>query len=70
MHFKREGPNTAMTRPDDRLWRLRTQMTYLGSSTKLQNGETTNFAPKTHNGDQTFSMGLSLAKYLTHDIYH
>ena len=34
MHFQWEGPNTAVTRPVDRLWRLRAQMTFLGSGYK------------------------------------
>jgi len=48
MHFQWKGPNTAVTRPVDRLWRLRAQTTCLGSGYKHKVAKLTpNFAPKT-----------------------
>ena len=70
MHFQLKGPNTAVTRPVDQLWQLRAQTTCLGSGYKhkLQNAVTPNFAAKTKMGINAFSMGMWLAKCLTHNI--
>jgi len=65
MHFQWEGPNTAVTRPVDRLWRLKTSNDV--PRERLQ-AQSSNFAPKTKMGINAFSMGIYLPKYLTHNI--
>jgi len=47
MPFQREGPNTAVTRPVDRLWgwELKRRAYGAATSTKLQNAVTPSFAP-------------------------
>ena len=49
MHFQWEGPNTAVTRPVDQLWRLRAQTTCLGSGYKHRVAKCCNsqFSPET-----------------------
>jgi len=54
----------------DRFGRLRAETTCKGSGykNKAENAATPNFVPKTKILINAFSMGIYLAKYLTHNI--
>jgi len=70
MHFQWEDLNTAVMRPVDWLWQLRAITMCLGSGymQKLQIAVTPSFVCKMKMGISAGSMGICLAKCLTHNI--